>query len=164
MRDQFEQSVTLAETVLCRQPEAVKVRTRRRIMGPVLAVMTCLSMVLGSVSPALARDNGNDLAKAVAAAIALGIIVHEIDRNRDQGNRPPRHDPPRPPRVPASCAIEIDGEHRTVTVYPESCLRKAGFDAPLPRNCAKSARVFGRADRIYGVQCLRSAGFRVAGS
>lgn len=158
----FAHSTTLAETMLCLAPKSRGKRSGRgRILAVIIVALTSLSMLLASFTPVMARDRDDDLAKALAAAIALGIIVNHLDRNK-------RHDRPAPtparsPRVPASCAIEIDGNHRSVTVYTESCLRKKGFDYQLPRNCAKTARVYGRADRIYGVQCLRSAGFRVAG-
>jgi hypothetical protein len=161
MRAKIIPSATLAETVLCQRADIPT--PRRRVLGPLLAILTSLSLIFGSAAPALARDRDNDLAKALAAAIALGIIVHQIDKNKKKPRPVPQPQPVRQPRVPAVCAIEIDGDQRSVTVYPESCLRDEGFDYDLPRNCAKPARIYGRADRIYGVQCLRSAGFRVAG-
>jgi hypothetical protein len=72
--------------------------------------------------------------------------------------------PVRHPTVPRVCAIDIDGAERSVTVYPESCLRAEGFHYRLPADCARTARVFGRPDRVFGVQCLRGAGFRVSGN
>jgi hypothetical protein len=157
-------SATLAETTLCLAPAPKPALTfRKRLLGPAIAALTSLSLILGTTSPAFSRDRDDDLAKALAAAIVLGIIVNHANKKK-------RHDPPAPipepvraPRVPAVCAIEIDGNHRSVTVYPESCLRDEGFDYRLPRDCAKTARVYGRPDRIYGVQCLRNAGFRVSG-
>jgi hypothetical protein len=72
-------------------------------------------------------------------------------------------EPVRTNRVPAVCAITIDGAQQSVTLYPESCLRREGFDRRLPRSCANQASVFGRDDRVYSAQCLRDAGFRVSG-
>jgi hypothetical protein len=158
------QSATLAETelCLCRQRPTPS-RPRRRILQPLFALIAGLSIALGSSAPTFARDRDNDLAKALAAAIVLGLIVNQIDKNKHRPQPVPIPEPVRQPRVPAVCAIEVDGNHRSVTVYPESCLREQGFDYRLPRDCAKTARIYGRSDRIYGVQCLRNAGFRVAG-
>jgi hypothetical protein len=158
------QSATLAETQLCLGVERhAAPRTPRRFWRALLALVTGVSLAFGSVTPTFARDRDDDLAKALAAAIVLGLIVNQIDKNKHRPRPQPLPEPVRQPRVPEVCAIEVDGAHRSVTVYPESCLRAEGFDYRLPRDCAKSARIYGRPDRIYGVQCLRSAGFRVAG-
>lgn len=160
----FAQSATLAETVLCLGPARSPARKiRKRMIGWVMATLTSLSLILGAASPAFSRDRDDDLAKALAAAIVLGIIVNQVNKKKRRNPPAPVPVPTRAPRVPSVCAIEIDGDHRSVTVYPESCLRDEGFRYELPRSCAKTARVYGRPDRIYGVQCLRSAGFRVAG-
>ena len=160
-------STTLAETILCgRQPSAP-----RRIWTRAIAGVLGVSILFGSAAPGFARDKNDDLAKALAAAIVLGLIVNQIDNKNDRDRDHPRPVPyptPRPdhsrhPRVPEVCAIEVDGARNSVAIYPESCLRRQGFDYRLPRDCAKTARVYGRSDRVYGVQCLRSAGFRVSG-
>lgn len=158
------QSATLAETELCLGPRPKTAAPRRRFLRLFFALLAGLSIALGASAPTFARDRDDDLAKAIAAAIVLGLIANQIDKNKHRPPRPaPIPEPVRHPRVPAACAIEVDGAQRSVTVYPESCLRRKGFDYALPRGCAKTARIYGRADRIYGVQCLRSAGFRVAG-
>jgi hypothetical protein len=159
------QSATLAETQLClgAQRHATP-KTPRRFWRALFAFVAGVSLAFGSVTPTFARDNKDDLARALAAAIVLGLIVNGIDKNNNHHPRPaPVPEPVRNPRVPEACAIEVDGASRSVTVYPESCLRKKGFNYQLPRDCAKTARIYGRPDRIYGVQCLRAAGFRVAG-
>lgn len=164
MTNTFAQSATLAETVLCLVPSARPAGAiRKRIMAPIITALTCLSLIFGTTGPALSGDREDNLAKAIAAAIVLGVIVNQIDKKKRHDRPAPVPTPVRKPRVPEVCAIEIDGDTRSVTVYPESCLRDEGFDYRLPRNCAKSARIYGRPDRIYGVQCLRSAGFRVSG-
>jgi hypothetical protein len=158
------QSATLAETQLClggQRHDAPK--TARRVWRTLLALVAGVSIAMGSAAPTFARDNKDDLARALAAAIVLGLIVNGIDKDKNHPRPAPVPQPAHQPRVPAACAIEVDGAQRSVTVYPESCLRKKGFDYQLPRSCAKTARIYGRPDRIYGVQCLRSAGFRVAG-
>lgn len=136
----------------------------RRAGGALIAAVTVMALLAASAVPARADRAGENLAKAVVAAIAIGAIAHTIDK----GHAKPAPLPQQPvqvrsPRVPAVCAIEISGARRDVTVYPERCLRRQGFDYRLPRQCAHEARVFGRTDRVYAEDCLRNAGFRVDG-
>jgi hypothetical protein len=114
-----------------------------------------LAMVLATAMPARA-DKNDDLAKALIAALVIGAIVHETKRDD------PKPEPVRQPRVPAVCAISISGAQRDVTLFPESCLRREGFDYRLPLGCANQARIFGKRDRVYSAQCLRDAGFRLS--
>ena len=51
-------------------------------------------------------------------------------------------EPVKQKRVPAVCAISIDGAERSVTLYPESCMRAEGFKPRLPRGCANTAPIF----------------------
>lgn len=91
---------------------------------------------------------------ALVVALALGFALParaEADDDRGRG-----------PKVPRSCAITIYGEDRSVTLYPEACLRSAGIEGRLPRACANHATLYGHEDRVYSASCLRSAGFRVA--
>ncbi|MDR7124423.1 hypothetical protein [Pseudotabrizicola sp. 4114] len=133
----------------------------RRAAGALIAAVAVLALLAASAVPARADRAGDNLAKAVVAAIAIGVIAHSIDQGRARPAPVPQPVQVRSPRVPAVCAIEISGARRDVTVYPERCLRRQGFDYRLPRQCAHEARVFGRTDRVYGEDCLRNAGFRV---
>jgi len=134
----------------------------RRLATLVTAGAAALALALGAALPAKA-DRSEDLAKALLGALVVGVLVNELDDGRTAA---PRGIPPRPAtsrRVPAVCAITIDGAQRSVTLYPESCLRREGLKAGLPQRCASPARIFGRRDRVYSAQCLRDAGFRVPG-
>lgn len=136
----------------------------RRIATVLTAAATAFALMTASALPARADRASDNLAKAVVAAIAIGAIVNSIDKGRAQpAPVPERPREVRSPRVPSVCAIEIAGKRRDVTVYPERCLRREGFDYRLPRHCAHDARVYGRKDRVYGEDCLRDAGFRVGG-
>ncbi len=127
----------------------------RRFAGMLTAGAVALAVGLGAALPAKA-DQQDDLARALIGALAVGVIVSELnDRQKPE--------PVRSPRGPAVCAISINGAERTVTLFTESCLRREGFHQRLPRGCANSARIFGREDRVYSAQCLRDAGFRVSG-
>ena len=134
----------------------------RRVAVALIVAVTLLALMAASAVPARADRAGDNLAKAVIAVVAIGAIAHAIDNSRAKLTPIPQ--PPvqvRNPRVPSVCAIEISGARRDVTVYPERCLRREGFNYRLPRQCAHHARVFGRTDRVYGEDCLRNAGFRV---
>jgi hypothetical protein len=122
-----------------------------------------LALALGAALPAKA-DSKDDLAKALLGALFVGVIVNTLD---DQPRSAPVVIQPEPVtsrRVPASCAITIDGAQRSVTLYPETCLRREGLQGRLPQGCANTATIFGRKDKVYSTQCLRDAGFRALGS
>ena len=127
----------------------------RRLATALTLGAAVLAIALGAALPAKA-DKKDDLAKALLGALVVGVIVNEL-------NDTPRAEPVRHPRVPATCEISIQGNQRSVSLFPESCLRREGFDYRLPRGCATTARIFGRQDRVYSAQCLQDAGFRVPG-
>lgn len=118
-----------------------------------------LAVILATAIPARA-DKKDDVAKALIAALVIGAIAQELT---DKPAQPPGPLPVRHPRVPSVCAISIDGAERSVTLFPESCLRAEGFNYTLPRGCANGASIFGERDRVYSAQCLRDAGFKVSG-
>jgi hypothetical protein len=158
-------SYTLAETVsVTRAMPSQSARPVKRFMATVTAGVTALSMLVATAIPAHADRASDNLAKALVGALVIGAIVNSANRGHAQP-APPVEAPVqvRHPRVPSACAIEISGKRRDVTVYPERCLRREGFDARLPRACAFEARIFGRPDRVYGEDCLRDAGYRVGG-
>ncbi len=132
----------------------------RRLATMITGGAAVLAMVLATAIPAKAEKN--DLTKALIAALVVGAIAHEL-KDKDKPAPVPLPEPVKSKRVPAVCAISIDGADRSVTLYPESCLREEGFKYRLPRNCANNATIFGERDRVYSAQCLREAGFRVTG-
>lgn len=139
----------------------------RRFAGVVTAGAVALALALGAAFPAKA-ERKDDLAKALLGALVVGVIVNELNA---RPKAPPAvvtprvvaPEPTRSNRVPSVCAITIDGAERSVSLYPESCLRREGFDRRLPRDCANQASIFGRDDTVYSALCLRDAGFRVSG-
>lgn len=134
----------------------------RRLASMITGGAVALALVLATAIPA--RAEKNDLAKALIAALVVGAIAHELkDKDKDKPAPLPVPEPVKSKRVPAVCAISIDGADRSVTLFPESCLREEGFNYRLPRHCANSATIFGERDRVYSAQCLRDAGFRVTG-
>ena len=133
----------------------------------ITAAVASVSLIAATAAPVQADRASDDLAKALVAALAVGALVHSLKKDRAEA-APPAPTPVHrrrhvEPVVPSSCAFEINGRHRNVTVFPERCLRREGFSYRLPRDCAFSARVFGRPDRVYSEQCLADAGFRIEG-
>lgn len=136
----------------------------RRLAAMVTGGAAALALVLATSIPAKAEKN--DLTKALIAALVVGVIAHELKDKDKPAPVPvplPEPEPVKSKRVPAVCAISIDGADRSVTLYPESCLREEGFTYRLPRQCANTATIFGERDRVYSAQCLKEAGFRVTG-
>lgn len=138
----------------------------RRFAAMVTGGAAVLALVLATAIPAKAEKN--DLAKALIAAIVVGAIARELTDKDKPAPVPvpvpePKPEPVKSKRVPAVCAISIDGADRSISLYPESCLRAEGFDYRLPRGCANGATIYGERDRVYSAQCLRDAGFRVTG-
>lgn len=167
-------SATLAETEYSiKAIGAVQSYTDNKVERPfglrrwLTAAAASLSLIAATAAPAHADRASDDLAKALVAALAVGALVNSLNKDHV------RADPPAPtpvhrrrhaaPTVPDVCAFEINGRHRTVTVYPERCLRREGFDYRLPKECGFDARVFGRRDRVYSESCLADAGFDVEG-
>jgi hypothetical protein len=136
----------------------------RRFASMMTGGAVALALALGAAMPAKA-DRKDDLAKALLGALVVGVIVNELKDKPKAAPVVPQvvtPEPVRTNRVPAVCAITIDGAERSVSLYPESCLRREGFDRRLPRSCATQANIFGRDDTVYSTQCLRDAGFRVS--
>jgi hypothetical protein len=136
----------------------------RRFAAMLTGGAAALAVVLATTIPAKAEKN--DLAKALIAALVVGAIAHELTDKDKPVPLPvplPEPEPASSKRVPSVCAISIDGAERSVTLYPESCLRSEGFKSRLPRGCANTATIYGERDRVYSAQCLRNAGFRVSG-
>jgi hypothetical protein len=137
----------------------------RRFAAMVTGGAAALALVLATAIPAKA-DKKDDLAKALIAALVVGAIAHELTDKDKPAPVPvpvPVPEPVKNKRVQSVCAISIDGTDRSVTLFPESCLRAEGFDYRLPRGCANGATIYGERDRVYSAQCLRDAGFRVTG-
>ncbi len=153
-----------------------------RMIAAGAAALVALSLIAAGTQPARADSDSDKILKALVGIGAIAIIANEIDKNdtrrappryyddRTEGrydNRSPRYDdyrqPARGTRIPARCAIEIDaGRGRDATVFAESCLRREGVRAKMPRGCGYDIRVEGRRDRVYSEQCLRDAGLRPA--
>ncbi len=176
MENRSMHSETLAETVhALRDARAKPVFAMKRHGNRLMAALVALSMLAASATPSHADKRGDDLAKALAAALAIGLVVNAIDKNNKKHTTPapapqpypyPHHPRPTPqpihqPRVPAACAIEMDSSnYGTVRMYPERCLRSEGFNYRMP-DCGRSVRIYGQPDWVYSEQCLRESGFRI---
>ncbi len=131
--------------------------TVRSVAAALAAGATVMALVLATVSPSYA-DQKDGLARALIAALVIGAIAQELT-DQDAGTDKPT----RKERLPAACAISIDGDGQALTLYSENCLRSEGFKRSLPRTCASRATIFGERDKVYSAKCLRKAGYRVLG-
>ena len=142
------------ETIrIARSPAPDRRSSASRLGWWLAAGAAAVSLMLGAALPARAADT-------------LPAMVYEAEgfRPQPQGWVEPAWHKKRKPhanRIPAVCAMEFDSGRRSVTVYPERCLRREGVEARLPRNCAVEARIRGKRDRVYPERCLRDAGFRL---
>lgn len=163
-------SETLAETATAlgrrAKPPATPVK---RIADVAIAMLVSVGLLAASATPSMADRRGDNFAKAIGAALVLGLLINSLD-NKPKAKPAPKPAPkptpkPKPrheaiPTVPAICAIEIDSSQgQAVTVFSEACMLREGFDYRLP-NCARNVRIYGRSDRVYSEQCLSDAGFR----
>jgi hypothetical protein len=156
---------------IARTQKADNLPSPRRVAGFFTAGAVVLSMILATALPAHAGKRQDDVAKALIAALILGAIIHETKRDDRHPAPAPAPEPVQKPwhknwkhhheqaTIPAVCALQFDGDRRSVTVYPESCLLRQGVARNLPRGCANEARIYGKWDRIYSERCLRDAGF-----
>jgi hypothetical protein len=154
-------SETLAETVhALRDAKTQPMFSLKRQANLVMVAVLALSLLAASALPSHADRRGDNIAKVLGAALVIGLIANSLD-DKPKHHPAPLPEPARHRRVPAVCAIEIEGSTGDrVTVYPEKCLRREGFTYQLP-DCARNVRIYGKRDRIYPASCLRNAGFRV---
>ena len=143
----------------------------RRMLKVLAAGVIILSLLAATALPSRADVRGEDLAKIIIGAVAIGAIVKSLDKGKaaaapdavEHRRDGWRHGRPvdRRPVVPSVCAIEIDGPRHGTTIYAERCLRRQGFDYRLPRDCGREVRFRGRWVQVFSDQCLRGAGFVV---
>ncbi|MBE2275023.1 MAG: hypothetical protein IAE87_01875 [Rhodobacteraceae bacterium] len=161
---------------LSRSPRTPQPRysSPRKFAAGITAAAAVAALVLSTALPARAGPDRDDIAKGLLAVLVIGALAHEAKKAGKPAPAPEpepagigdrddsfRHGHDRRERIPRVCAIEIEGNHRSVELYAESCLRDEGVRGALPRDCASRALIFGQRDRVYGVDCLRDAGFRV---
>lgn len=155
-------SYILAET-------AVALPAPRRIGRWIAGGTAALALALTTAMPAQAGGKGDDLAKALIAAIVIGAIVSEVGKDRPapvpvpepvhKKKKKKKWDDHEGVRIPSVCAIQVSQKRHTSIVYPESCLRDYGVRGRLPYDCASEARIYGEWDTIFSAQCLRESGF-----
>ncbi|MGB8813555.1 MAG: hypothetical protein WCC57_10245 [Paracoccaceae bacterium] len=142
----------------------------KRFVMTLAATAVAFGAMTAGATPARANDASDDLAKLLAGIAAVVIIGKAIQDNRRHDDvAPPTPNPPvdwprphdkRGKWLPQVCAFEVDGLRHDRIVYSGRCLRHEGFDAPLPRECARKVRIHGDNDRFFSARCLEDAGFR----
>ena len=141
---------------------------KRHLIAAVTAAALALTTI--AATPAAAK-NDNDAAKFILGAIALGLIVDQLSRDRDR----PRHTPVRPaphvppvvhPRpqarfVPAECVYKVPYKQGWRDVVSHRCMHDKGLARYLPTACAQNLKVYGAVRKAYGAVCLSDYGYRI---
>jgi hypothetical protein len=163
----------------------LKTTTARRFTATLAATATAFALMTAAAVPARADRQSDDFAKAAAAIAAIAIIGSAVNDKGGQRAKAPHHPQPQarhpapeprysePQRrysepqghrrdavLPAQCAIEVRDRRHTSIAYGENCLRRAGVDQRLPRQCEISV---GRGRTAFDQNCLLNAGFRTQG-
>jgi hypothetical protein len=90
----------------------------RRFAALLTGGAAAMALVLATAIPAKAEKK-DDLAKALIAALVVGVIAHELTDKDKPAPVPapvPKPEPVKSKRVPSVCAISIDGADRSVTL------------------------------------------------
>ncbi len=132
----------------------------RRLAAAVTLGAAAVALVLAAALPARAGAGEDGQGGALGAPVVIGAFPEAVVP--EAGLVPAYTKKPRG-RVPDFCAIEFEGDRRTVTIYAESCLLDAGLTRKLPYRCGKDARIFGHWDVVFSEKCLREAGFVLPG-
>lgn len=141
------------------------------------AALTAAALAFSTPVPAAAQD-GEDLARAIAGLVALGLIAKAIDDHNDRqaAARPtveaprydirrfdgPRHERRRAGPLPDQCLRRVTtaDRDRERTVYARHCLKRTyAWADRLPEACERRVRTERGARTVYGARCLRRNGF-----
>ena len=150
------------------------------MIKPLLA--TALSAALAFAAPSGAQaGDADDLARALAGAVALGIIAHALTDGgasasvtyrsggyghgghvRSGGTRVITGTPVHRLAVPASCARRIATTAGYRTFFGQPCLSRSGVNtAYLPNRCERILDLPGHNVRAWNRACLLNAGVRI---
>lgn len=144
------------ETIrIARTPAPDRRPSASRLGWWLAAGAAAVSLMLGAALPARAADTPRTQPAMIYEVDAIKQLPDWIEPVWQKKRK--HH----AKRIPAVCAMEFDSGRRSVTVYPERCLRREGVEARLPSGCAMEARIWGKRDRVYPERCLRDAGFRL---
>jgi len=159
----------------------IKPTAARSVIATVAAAATALALMTASAMPARANTGTDNMAKAIAALAAIGIIGSAFNNTKrqdqvvaprrhdhrdvnDRGiryNRDDRYDRRDQSRVlPQECAVEVRRHRHSKTLYVKRCLRRNGINRHLPQQCATRVYLRNRPMTAYSERCLQGAGFR----
>ena len=161
----------------------------KRISSLAMSAVTALGLAL---TPMPAAADGEDIAKALAGIVVLGLIAKSVDDRRDRNevarsetfygrntlddrrvidgeirwiDRPhqsKRQGFKKRP-LPERCLRIVDTGRRDRLVYGKRCLqRNFKFSRKLPEACKRLVRTDRGLRTVYGARCLRRDGWRVA--
>ncbi len=131
------------------------------------------ALAIGPLTATPAAADSDDVAKLLLGAIALGVVVHAIDKNRDRNDEATHgpHNPVdpgwgRPPHrryaLPARCEFEVRTRQGRREVFGERCLEREGVRVNrLPNRCEFDVWTERGRRTVFGSRCLREHGYRV---
>ena len=112
-------SETLAETVQSQRidlssPPQIR-PALRRIGRALTSAVLATSLLIGSAAPSLADRRSDNFAKALGAALILGLALNAASKGQAAPAPAPQPQPqPQPraeaPRIPVACAITLEGQ------------------------------------------------------
>lgn len=149
-----------------------------RMIAAVLAASLALTGLSAPRAAAQSFDNG-DMMALVLGAIALGVVLDNIDDDDDDDDRrvrghhqqaypafPPRpyaHDVRRGRPIPRACLVPVrlDGKRRAVV--SARCLNDRNYRGRLPAQCSSRVKSRFGIQHVYREKCLVRHGYRFAG-
>jgi len=130
----------------------------------IVAAVAVAALALGSITatPAAALGkNERDALKFALGAVALGLIIKEIDDNKKKKKGKHRYGAHGGKVIPEACVYDIRTRDGLREVVSARCVAEFGVSGRLPEACAFDIRTDGGHRTVYGPRCLREYGYRV---
>jgi hypothetical protein len=139
----------------------------------IIAAVTAIALTLSSAAatPAMAQDRGNDALKVLLGAAAIGLLLNQVNKNKQDDKKqvtrnthythwqPNRNYGQDKRRIPPQCVFSVRGHD----VVSARCLEEFRAARNMPSSCAFVINTSWGRRTVYGSRCLRDRGFIVAG-
>lgn len=130
----------------------------RKLTAAIAAAAVALTSMIATPAAAISDE---DALKLLLGALAVGVIVQNLNDNNNRRAPSRSHYSPRGRVIPGECVFDIRTRRGPKEVVGERCVARSGFRAELPSACAIDIRGDRRDRTVYGVNCLRERGFRI---
>lgn len=131
-----------------------------------IATALATSLAFNPVTVAPAAADSDDVTKFLLGALAVGVVVHAIkkDRERDAARAAAMAAHAAAYRLPARCKFQTHTLHGPANVLGNRCLRREGVNtSALPNSCAFVINSHRGPRTVFGEYCLTQAGYTLAG-